>query len=161
MRAPAVSGGYHPIVVIGIGEAAPPIAGVDRDRAHALVFFKVTCSTTQIAAPALERLGVAYPGRVTGIAQDPPHDIEAFGATYGIGFPMLPDLSPYEASNAYGISVAPTVVVVDGDGRVADVAVSWDREAHNRASAVLAGLLGVEPIEVSRPGDGLPDFKPG
>jgi hypothetical protein len=31
----------------------------------------------------------------------------------------------------------------------------------NRVSATLAKLLGVEPVVLSMPGDGLPDFKPG
>jgi hypothetical protein len=31
----------------------------------------------------------------------------------------------------------------------------------NRVSSTLAGLLGVEPVALSTPDDGLPDFKPG
>jgi len=53
------------------------------------------------------------------------------------------------------------VVVVDGDGRVADVVESWDRDGVNRASSTLAALLHREPVIVSEPGDGLPEFKPG
>jgi len=59
------------------------------------------------------------------------------------------------------VESAPTVVVVDGDGRVADVVESWDREGVNRVSSTLAGLLDAEPAIVSEPGDGLPGFKPG
>lgn len=148
-------------MALAVGAPAPHLMGVDLDGPHALVFFKVTCTTTQIAAPALERLGAAYPGRVTGVVQDPPEDIEDFCRDFGTSFPMVPDLAPYVVSDQYGIMVAPTVVVVDEEGRVADVAESWDREAYNRASVTLASLLTVEPVDVSEPGDGLPDFKPG
>ena len=55
----------------------------------------------------------------------------------------------------------PTLVVVDGAGRVADVVESWDRDGVNRASATLATLLGAEPSVISEPGDGLPDLRPG
>jgi hypothetical protein len=56
---------------------------------------------------------------------------------------------------------APTVVVVDGDGAVADVVESWDRDGLNRAAATLAGLLGAPPTILSTPDDALPPFKPG
>jgi hypothetical protein len=53
------------------------------------------------------------------------------------------------------------VVVIDGEGTVVDVVESWDREGMNRISRVLAGLIGTDPVTVSTPDDGLPDFKPG
>ena len=53
------------------------------------------------------------------------------------------------------------MVVVDGNGRVADVAESWDREGVNQASLALESLLGAEPAILSESDDGLPAFKPG
>ena len=95
------------------------------------------------------------------MGQDPTDALTAFAQTYEWRFPQVPDLAPYMASDAYGIVSAPTVVVVDGDGRVADVVESWDRDGVNRASSTLAGLLRMEPVVISEPGDGLPEFKPG
>jgi hypothetical protein len=148
-------------VAIEVGSGAAPIEGVEVHGPHALVFYKVTCGTTQMAGPPISRLGDAYPGAVVGVGQDPPDALAAFARTYAWRFPQVPDLAPYAASDAYGIVSAPTVLVVDGDGRVADVVESWDRDGVNRASATLAALLHVEPAIVSEPGDGLPDFKPG
>ena len=128
---------------------------------RALVFYKVTCSVTQMAGPPIARLGDAYQGAVAGVGQDPPDALATFADTYSWRFPQIPDLAPYTASDAYGIVSAPTVVVVDGDGRVADVVESWDRDGVNRASSTLAGLLHAESVTVSEPGDGLPEFKPG
>ena len=119
-------------MAISVGTAAPPVDGVEIRGPHALVFYKVTCSVTQMAGPPLSRLGDAYPGAVAGVGQDPPEALASFASTYGWRFPQVPDLAPYTASDAYGIVSAPTVVVVDGDGRVADVVESWDRDEATR-----------------------------
>lgn len=146
-------------MAIEVGAHAPRTARVKGP--HALVFYKVTCSVTEMAGPALARLGEAYPSAVVGIGQDPQVELDSFATRHGWGFAQTPDLAPYEVSNAYGIASAPTVIVIDGDERVADVVESWDREGLNRVSATLAGLLGAEPVILSTEADGLPAFKPG
>lgn len=148
-------------MTISVGSVAPPVAGVAADLPHALVFYKVTCPTCQMAAPALDRFERAYPGRMIGVGQDPAGTLERFSDTYDMTFPSLSDETPYIASNAYGIEHVPTIVIVDGEGRVADVVESWDRDGYNRASRTLAELLGTEAIVISEPSDGLPEFRPG
>ncbi len=148
-------------MTISVGSEAPPVAGVVAGPPHALVFYKVTCPTCQMSAPALDRFERAYPGRMTGVGQDPVGSLDRFSDTYGMTFPSLPDETPYEASDAYGIEHVPTLVVVDGNGRVADVVESWDRDGYNRASRILAELLGADPVVISESSDGLPEFRPG
>ena len=148
-------------MAIAVGEHAPSVRGAVQGRPRALIFYEVDCATTRLVAPALARLGPAYPGAVVGVGQDPQADLEVFAETFAWGFTQVPDLAPYPASDAYGISTAPTVIVVDGDDRVADVVEAWDREGMNRASATLARLLGADPAVLSTPTDGLPAFKPG
>jgi AhpC/TSA family protein len=148
-------------MAIATGAQAPPVAGVDLEGPRALIFFKVTCGVTKMATPAIERLARAYPGSVVGVGQDPPEALEAFAREFGLSLPLVPDLEPYQASDAYGIRSAPTVIAVDAGGEVAAVAESWDRPAWNRLSETLAGLIGRPQVEVSEPEDGLPDFKPG
>jgi hypothetical protein len=148
-------------VAIAVGERAPRIEGSTPEGAHVLVFFKVTCSTTQLATPAIERLAGAYPGRVVGVGQDPEPALAGFARDYGLTLPLVPDLDPYEASDAYGIVSAPTAVAVAADATVLDVAESWDRDAWNRLSNAFAAEIGATPAAVSEDGDGLPDFKPG
>jgi peroxiredoxin len=114
-----------------------------------------------MAAPKLEGFEEAYAGRVLGIGQDPASDLETFSREYGMSFPSLPDLEPFDVSNAYGIEHVPTVVVVDAEGTVADVVEAWDRAGLNRASASMARLVGVAPAPISDPSDGLPAFRPG
>jgi hypothetical protein len=148
-------------MAIAAGTQAPPVDGVTPDGPHVLVFFKVTCGTTQLATPAIERLARAFPGRVTGVGQDPQPALDRFASEYGLSLPLVPDLDPFEASDTYGIVSAPTAVAVAEDGSVLDVAESWDRDAWNRLAAGLARQVGVPAPTVSDPDDGLPDFKPG
>jgi hypothetical protein len=153
--------GYDRGMAIAIGVQAPPVLGVVGAVPRVLVFFKVTCSTTQLAAPAMERLARAYDGHIVGVGQDAQPDLDGFAEAYGLSMPLVPDLDPYVASDAYGIASAPTAVAVGADGVVLDVAESWDRVGWNRLSATFASSLGVDPVTISDPDDGLPDFKPG
>ena len=147
---------------IAPGADAPAVPDVDFGAGPtALVFYKVTCPVCQMAAPKVDAMARAYPGRVVGVGQDPPDALERFGRDFGMDVPAVPDLPPFDASNAYGIESVPTLFVIDGTGTVADAVVSWDRDGYNRASGRLAELLGVEPVTVSDPSDGLPSFRPG
>jgi hypothetical protein len=114
-----------------------------------------------MAAPKIDALARSYPGRVLGVGQDSPDELERFGREFRMDLPAVTDLPPYDVSNAYGIETVPTLFVIDGTGVVADAVVSWDRTGYNRASARLGELLGVEPVTVSDSSDGLPPFRPG
>ena len=71
-------------VPIAPGDAAPPIDGVAGHGAHAVVFYKVTCPVCQMAAPKVQALADAFPGRVTPVGQDPPARLEPFAEEYGM-----------------------------------------------------------------------------
>jgi thiol-disulfide isomerase/thioredoxin len=144
------------------GSTAPPIAGVAAgDGVRALFFYKVTCPVCQLAAPVTERFEQGYPGRIDGVGQDPPDRLAEFSREYGVSFPSVSDLPPYEASDAYGIRVVPTLFLVDEGGTILDTVESWDGEGFNRVSRRLAALTGREYVPISEPGDGLPAFRPG
>lgn len=141
---------------------APPIPGVALGEAPtALLFYKVTCPTCQMAAPATERFETAYPGRIVGIGQDPEEKLSAFARQYGVSYPTVEDLPPYPASTAYGVRVVPTVFLIGRDGAILDVVESWDREGFNRVSRRLAELTGADYLPISEEGDGLPTLRPG
>jgi hypothetical protein len=147
--------------IVAPGAAAPPVPGLDlEDGSRILFFYKVTCPVCQMAAPTAERIHEAIPGRIAGIGQDPPERLEAFERTYGLTLTTTPDLPPYPVSEAYGIRVVPTLVLVDR-GTVADVVESWDRDGWNRAVKELSERAGDPFRPVSEPADGLPSFRPG
>ena len=144
------------------GAPAPPIPGISfGDGPQVLFFYKVTCPVCQLAAPKMGAFAAAQPGRVTGIGQDPEEQLTEFGRRFGMGFPALPDLPPYDVSNAYAIRVVPTTFLVGEDGNVLDSVESWDREGLNRIAERLAGAIGSGYAPVSLPEDGLPSFRPG
>jgi thiol-disulfide isomerase/thioredoxin len=147
--------------VITIGSDAPPVPGIDLLAGpRALYFYKVTCPVCQMTAPLVERLAAAAPGLVAGVGQDPADKLAGFAREYDWTFDSEPDLPPYDVSEAYGIRVVPTLVVVD-DGKVTDLMESWDRDAWNRAASRLAELTGASIGTLSDQGDGLPSFRPG
>src|SRR4029077_17163235 len=140
-------------MAIAPGALAPPVDGIPNDGPRALVFFKVTCSTTHLATPAIERLARAYPGIVFGVGQDDRAALDTFAETFSLSIPLVSDLAPYVASDAYGIEssptagasgieAAPSAGAIGADGGVLDVWQSWDRAAWNRLSAALAAAAG-------------------
>jgi peroxiredoxin len=123
--------------MLEVGEKAAPfqVPGIDGElrsleqlRAESpvlLVFFKVDCPVCQLTWPFLERIHQsAAPGklRVVGISQNGPRDTASFAAEFGSTFLMLvdPAKSGYQASNAFGVSVVPSLFLVERDG-----AISW------------------------------------
>jgi len=88
-------------------------------------------------------------------------ELESFTQAYGMEIASVPDLPPYDVSNAYGIGSVPTLFLVGPEGTVLESVGAWDREGFNRVSARLAELVGAEPVLVSEEGDGRPAFQPG
>lgn len=144
-----------------VGDVAPAVPGVDMaDGPIGLFFYKVTCPTCQLAAPAMAGFERAFPGRVVGVGQDPEHQLARFTQEHAMGIGSVEDPPPYTASDAYEVESVPTLFLVE-NGRVLDAVGAWDREGFNRVGDTLAERLGEEPVAVSTEGDGLPDFKPG
>jgi thiol-disulfide isomerase/thioredoxin len=149
------------VTPLALGSTAPPIPGAEiTGGPRAVLFYKVTCPTCQLAAPPAERLRRAFPDRFVAVGQDPPGKLAAFDRMFRASLAAVPDEPPYETSDAYGIRTVPTLFVLD-DGRVEDVVESWDRDGWNRAAGRLAELAGREPPTLSEEGDGLPPFRPG
>jgi peroxiredoxin len=119
-----------------------------------LAFFKTTCPVCQMAAPKVQALADAGL-RVVAVGEDPAPAIQSYNDRYGQRITTLSEPSPYPASDAYGIDTVPTLFLVDEDGTVRDVVVSWDRDGWNR----FADTAGGPPV--SDEADGLPPFRPG
>jgi peroxiredoxin len=147
---------------LAAGSPAPPIVGVDFSAGPTTVYFyKVTCPVCQMASPKVQRFEEAYSGRIVGVGQDPSEALGAFGQEFGMTFSSVPDVAPYDVSNAYGIRTVPTTFLIGSDSTVLDVVESWDREGLNELSRSLSDLAGAPYAEISEPADGLPPFRPG
>jgi peroxiredoxin len=122
-----------------------------------LAFYKVSCPTCQYTLPFLERLHQRQSGApVYAISQSGADDAREFNRYFGITMPTLLDAEDagYQASNAYGITLVPSLFLVEPGGRIGFASDGFskpDLEA-------LGKRLGVEIFE---PGEDVPAWKAG
>src|SRR5262249_26462431 len=81
-------------------------------------FFKISCPVCQFTAPFLQRLFQHYGGdgvTFLGISQDDLKATAKFASEFGLTFPIAVDAKGYPASNAYGLTMVPTIFLIDTD----------------------------------------------
>lgn len=167
---------YGNVMTLEVGDRAPDFSlkGIDGlsytlsqalgRGPVALVFFKTTCDTCELAFPYINRLVAAYPQggyQVWAIAQDPAEEAREYAARHGITYPVLPDVPNYPVSREYDPPATPTLFLVGSDGSIAFVSSGFSKDDLNEVSRLLALRLGAEPQVVAPRGDGRPDFQPG
>ena len=129
-----------------------------------VAFFKISCPVCQFTFPFLERLYETYgDGKVSfwGISQDDAADTKAFCAEYGIKFPALIDDTGYPVSNQYGLTNVPSVFLIAPDGRTRVASIGFSRADLEKISAEVARASGKPAAPLFRPGEVVPDYKPG
>jgi peroxiredoxin len=127
-------------------------------------FFKASCPVCQFTFPFLERLSKSYASDRTtfwAISQDDARDTRDFCAEYDVTFPALIDDDGYPASNEYGITNVPTYYLIASDGTVKVDSVGFGKKALEKISEELARFLGQPVAPVFKPGEIVPDSKPG
>jgi peroxiredoxin len=170
-----LSGGKR-MAALPPGTAAPAISLKDTEgKAASLAdalkkgpvlaaFFKVNCPTCQFTFPFLQRLYQAYGGaNVTffGISQNSAEDTREFMAEFGTKFPMLVDDRGYPVSNQYGLTNVPTLFWVGQDGKIQVTSVGFQRRDLEQIATDAARATGKPPQPLFRPGEVIPDYKPG
>jgi peroxiredoxin len=94
-----------------------------------LAFFKVSCPVCQFAMPYLSRL--ASPDLpVYGISQNDEDQTRGFMQRFGVTFPVLldPEEDGFTASNAFGISMVPTLFLVEPSGQISRAIEGWSKK---------------------------------
>ena len=127
-------------------------------------FFKVSCPVCQFTFPFLQRLYQAYASDQTtfwAISQDDAPDTRDFCAEYSLTFPALIDKHPYPVSDEYGITNVPTCFLIAPDGIVKVDCVGFGKKALEKISEELARFLGRPVDPIFKPGEIVPDSKPG
>ncbi len=127
-------------------------------------FFKTSCPVCQFTFPFLERLHKAYGtdgATFLGISQDDAADTKDFLFEYRITFPAAVDDDGYPASNAYGLTTVPTVLLIAPDGKVLVSSVGFVKADLEQISAEIGKHLKREPAPLFMPGEVVPENKPG
>jgi peroxiredoxin len=130
-------------------------AALSAGKPIVLSFFKVSCPVCQFTFPFLERMkNQRIP--IYAISQDDAESTRAFHSQYGISLPTLLDKEEegYPASNAYGLSIVPSIFLVEPDGRISQAMMGFDKKGLEH----LGQRLGKAPF---KPTEYAPEFKPG
>ncbi len=145
--------------MLAAGAKAPIDASLDSALPGSqvlLVFFKIDCPTCQLTLPFLERLHQSGRLAVRGISQNESADTREFAKAFGLTFPILLDSAAanYPASNAYGIEIVPSLFLTSVDRTI-----EWTQHGFSRKG--LEELGSAFQTTVFRPGERVPEFKPG
>ena len=129
-----------------------------------LAFFKVSCPVCKFTFPFIERLYQRYKSdslTFLSISQDSASASRDFAKEFGVTFPILLDDSSYSVSNAYGLSMVPTVFLIEPNGTSkvssmgfvkADLESIADSLADRQNITRTPFFLKTEPVPAVKPG---------
>lgn len=129
-----------------------------------LTFFKVSCPVCKFTLPFVERLAERYgEAGVTfmAVSQDNAGASREFAQTYGLQFPVLVDEAGYPVSNAYGLSMVPTVFLIEPDGTVSVSSMGFNKSDLETIAGELANRQKLAHEPVFRPDESVPVLRPG
>ncbi len=127
-------------------------------------FFKISCPVCQFTFPFLERLHRAYGGdgvTILGVSQDDAAETQKFAKEFGVTFPVLLDGKGYPVSNAYGLSMVPTVFLIETDGAVKVSSMGFNKAELESIAASLAEQRKMAKAPLFRADEKIPAQKPG
>ncbi len=140
------------------------LATARREGLVLAAFFKVTCPVCQYTFPFLERLfrSAGIKGiQMWGISQDDARDSKAFARDYGLTFRILMDGKGYPVSNQYGLTIVPTLFLIDENGKVVVSSVGFSKQDLLDITRRIAERDGGKKAEIFKPGEDVPEYKPG
>ncbi|MGH9450083.1 MAG: peroxiredoxin family protein [Terriglobia bacterium] len=158
------------------GEQAPDFAANGMDgREYALrdalargpllvVFFKISCTTSQFTAPHIERLYqqiASRGGQIWGISQDSATDTSRFARQYSLTVPILLDEKPYLLSRQYGLKFVPSIFLVDPDTRIRMAFDGFSKRDLLETQGFFADHFSFVPPPFFPDAKKIPQYKPG
>jgi peroxiredoxin len=127
-------------------------------------FFKTTCPTSEFAWPYLDRIRKRAEGgplSVVGVSQDDPENSSRFAESLRIRIPTLYDPEPWQASEALGLEIVPTLILVGEDGRVRETVVGFQRDKMEELAVLASQRAGRPAAALFAPGEKVPAIRPG
>jgi peroxiredoxin len=164
------------LTTIAVGDIAPgftlkSLDGKESELAKLLekgpvvvAFFKISCPVCQFTFPYLQRLAERYAGdaaTVLGVSQDDARGTMEFNREYGVTFPVLLDDPGYPVSNAYGLSMVPTIFLIEPEGKVKVSSMGFDKGDLEKIAAELSQRRKIAAAPLFRPDEIVPAQKPG
>lgn len=129
-----------------------------------IAFFKVSCPTCQFTFPFLERIHEAFGAAsftLWGISQNGASDARDFIQEFGLKFPVLLDENGFAVSNHYGITNVPTLFLISAEGTIQISSVGFAKADLEEIAAELARVTHKTAKPIFKPGEVVPQFKPG
>jgi cytochrome c biogenesis protein CcmG/thiol:disulfide interchange protein DsbE len=127
-------------------------------------FFKVSCPTCQFTFPFLERIHEIHAGKnftLWGISQNDARDTREFNKEFGLRFPVLLDEPGFPVSNQYGITNVPTLFLISPEGTIRISSVGFAKDDLEKAAAEAARASHTPAAPIFKPGEVVPQYKPG
>jgi peroxiredoxin len=127
-------------------------------------FFKVSCPTCQFTLPFLQRMYEAFGGStftLWGISQNDARDTRDFNQEFGVRFPVLLDESGFPISNQYGITNVPTLFLISPNGTIQLSSVGFAKADLENVAGEAARTTQKVPSPIFKPGEVVPQYKPG
>jgi peroxiredoxin len=164
------------LTTIAVGQVAPgftlkSLEGKEYSLAKLLekgpvvaAFFKISCPVCQFTFPYLQRLAERYSGdsvTVVGISQDDARGTNEFNREYGVTFPTLMDDAGYPVSNAYRLSMVPTIFLIEPDGKVKVSCMGFDKGDLEKIAAELSQRRKIAAAPLFGTNEVVPAQKPG
>jgi peroxiredoxin len=126
-------------------------------------FFKVSCPVCQFTFPFLQRMYENFGAKVTfwGISQDNDADTRDFLSEFGVKFPALLDADHYNVSNQYGLTMVPSIFLIQPDGKVHTASMGFAKRELENLAAEMAGSFGKPAPPLFLQGEKVPEYRPG
>jgi peroxiredoxin len=129
-----------------------------------LAFFKVSCPVCKFTFPFLQRLYKTYGGNeVTflGVSQDNAGASREFANEFGVTFPVLLEDAGYSVSNVYGLTMVPTVFLINPDAAVQVSSMGFVKADLESIADALADRRNFTRSPVFGVHESVPAIKPG
>ncbi len=129
-----------------------------------IAFFKINCPTCQFICPFLEKIHKNYTGKsfsLWGISQNNQSETLQFAREYKLTFPLLLDQNNYQISYAYGITVVPTLFLIDKNQEILFSSEGFAKDDLEKLSGDIAEKVGNTVIDVFAGETNVPAFKAG
>lgn len=128
-------------------------------------FFKISCPVCQFTLPFLQRLADRYSGEnatILAVSQDDAKSTASFNKEYGMKLlTLLDDPKDYAVSNAYGLSMVPTIFLIEPDGTVKVSCMGFGKADLEQIAAELSTRRKIAAAPLFRSDEVIPATKPG